>query len=65
MDAFRARHHDCVCCGGGIYCPYDRPHPTSSAGARRLRDSKTLSRRLARRVVARDTRALIRDSHND
>lgn len=55
-DIFRARLHYCVGCTGGIECPYDRPRPTGSAGARRLKASKVRSRREARRAVNRDTR---------
>jgi hypothetical protein len=60
-DIFRARLHRCAGCTGGLGCPWDRPVPTSSAGARRLRKSKARSRREARRVVRLDTRDTIND----
>lgn len=54
MDAYKTHLHDECPCKEGIYCPYDRPRPKSSAGARRLRASKTLSRRVARARLSRD-----------
>lgn len=55
-DAFKKHLHGCVRCTGGLYCPMDRPLPTSSAGARRLRLAKKLSRRSARRILDRTVR---------
>lgn len=56
IDPFRLHLHGSVGCCGGLYCRYDRPNPTSSAGARRLRDAKTRSRRSARRVTVSTVR---------
>jgi len=39
---------------GGIYHVADRPHPTSSAGTRRVRAAKNRTRRTARRRSNRD-----------
>lgn len=55
-DKFKKHLHGCVRCTGGLYCARDRPLPTSSAGARRLRLAKKLSRRSARRILDRTVR---------
>lgn len=52
-DEFLKRLHGCVGCTGGLHCPYDRPHPGSSRGARRLRQTKNRTRRCVRRSMKR------------
>lgn len=46
MDRFKRVLHERAECE--LYCRYDRPEPTSSAGQRRLRSSKQETRQLAR-----------------
>jgi hypothetical protein len=55
MDRFTnlAFSADPTSCTEGIHCPHCRPHPTSSAGARRAAKRKVASRRTARRLLNR------------
>lgn len=48
-------------CKGGIHCPYDRPKPSSSSGARRLAASKVRSRRIARASLREELTRLARE----
>ena len=58
MDAFVAHLHCTAGCPGGLSCRFCLPQTKSAAAQRRIRRVVVLSRREARRVIARE---LLRD----